>query len=313
MAIGERERRLFAALTGRIDGRARADLLVAPPADSWFLLACRDGPRGETLLVAGTDAEGDHALALVPPGKGADEAVVAIVCDCPENGWNDLLGRRCACGRQCPDPDAPTPMDRGVLAIAFQAEPGARAILWSRGDTLGITPVQPGERGRCVIVDWDDTRPLDGFVGIAFDTRTAFPVEPELPFSAAHAAEAFDAFCRLPEGAPPGPFTWIAHALEEATPRGLSALLLAILAASDARRHQAGLAAIGRETFWRTSHAIYDRLERDPSIPPQNLLAVLSVEPRFGLSDGLAGRRARLAAALRQRLGLAPAGGGGAP
>lgn len=292
---------LFELVREDVAAAASVELVRAPPSQAWRLVATRRSPGGDVLLVAGTDASNDHAIALLPTEAQGGGVAVGIRRAALHLGENDYLGRRRF--RR----DRLVPADLGVLAVAFLAEPGATAVRYERDGVEHEATVPSEAEGRCVIVDWTDPGPIDGFTGVVRGARVLPPVLPAFPYSAGFAAESFDAYWQAFAARAPDAerHAWISDAFYDLEGADFEELTIALLKALDADRHVKGLAQLGAGPIYGNGHWFYDRLEREPDIPPENVAIAMSMErPEFLPRDVRARYEALMA---RLATGVGPA------
>ncbi len=288
--------------------RVRADVSAAawwetddqPPADAWHPVTTRRSPAGDVLLVAMAEGTRHHACVLFPAGAGdGRETCITARRAGLEGCENPYLGhcrwrrgwRTCA--------------DRGVLAVAFLAEPGARAIRCARGGREIVVPVASSDAGRCVILDWNDPAPVDRFVGIDLAGGTAAPAVPFLPYTGPFLAACWQAYWDA--FAEPEPacslHAWIGFVFHELEDEAFRDTIFALLKHLDARTQGTALAQLGAGPIYASGHWFYDRLEQETDLPPENVFAALRLERPALLPADVAARYHRVMRALARRLG----------
>ncbi len=270
-----------------------------PPEAAWHAVTTRRSPAGDVLLVAMAEDTRHHACVLFPAEADGGEAAIAFHRAGLHLGENPFLGRwrwrkrwrTCA--------------DLGVLAVAFLAEPWARAIRYERGGREIMAPVEPADAGRCVIVDWDDPAPVDRFLAVDFADRVVPCAVPFLPYTGPFLAVCWQIYWES-FGAPEPEASlhdWIGGIFYELDGDPFEDMTFALLKHLDARTQGKGLAHLGAGPIYGNGHWFYDRLERETDIPPQNVFSALLLERPEFLPDDVAARYHRLMRGLARRLG----------
>lgn len=288
MQAGPRERRLFEAARPRLAEAAERELEGAPPPEAWApVAAVREGER--TLVVAGTADDADHLSVLAFDADAADAAVL-VHRGAPARRRNDLIGSADAASR-------------GALVAVFRAEPGARAVAYERAGAVARAPVDP-ESGRCLVLDFDDPRPIDRFVAVEGADGERPVAIAGLPYTPHHIADAWDGHARRRSGAGTAGDRWIADTFAGLSAMDAEELAFAILKGANAERHGRGLAALGIGPLAGAGHWFYDRIESERGIPPENVYMALAMERPELLPEDVAPRFHRLMKRLARRIGL---------
>lgn len=262
----------------------------------WSVVALRRNERGDQVLVAWEGASECHALVLFPSALDDREIAVTICHGGPYLSENCFLGRWkwrrrwATCG------------SKGVFATAFIAEPGACAVQYERKGQTHTAPISEADCGRCIIVDWDDPRPIDRFTAIELTDGVVEPAIDCLPYSARFVADRWNAYWEDFSRSGPVENNWFGSIFYELNGEDFRNLTFAILRALDSTRHDRGIAQLGAGPIYGNGHWFYDRIERETDIPPQNIYGALTLERPEFLPPDVAERYTKLMRDLKARL-----------
>ncbi len=261
----------------------RKDIENPPDESDWRLLR-RENGDGCGILILGADSVRDHCSLYVAWDDGAP-AIKAISHQKPrvmfDNPW---LGED-----QHVRPEIDSLCCHGLFAIASELEPGADAVRFERGGAQHEIEIDPGT-GRFFIVDWHSNETLAGYKAVRRNGQWVDTVTPAFPFTTDYAAESWNRASETFGRPESDRHDWIGSLFFELEDDDYGDMIFTLLNTLDAKRHRQGLASLGAGPIYGSGHWFYDRVEREPGIPPENLYEALMLERPEFLPEDVAAR-----------------------
>ncbi|MDA7947401.1 MAG: hypothetical protein MPJ78_07975 [Hyphomicrobiaceae bacterium] len=272
-----------------------ADVEHAPGEDAW---QTRWMGQGDDIraLVLGVDA--------VP-----DMWAVVMTGDDPEVVGQTHLKSRIDLGRSPyigdhwhVRPDLDGVCCHNVLIAGFHPEPGTETIRFERGGQVQDVETQDDGK-RFIFADLNDAAPIERFTGVRIDGVWHDPVREDLPYRAAYAAQAWEAYSHDWD-TPKGTWhDWCGSLFFELEGDEFNDMAVALLRELDPEKHGSGLGSLGAGPIYGSGHAFYDLVENDPLIDPRSLYQALLMERPEFLQKDVAERYHRLMTRLRAHTG----------